>query len=123
MRCSNAIRSSSLQFVKSLNRYIGLTDGKPGLAAIGGCVTTRFTNLELRFRLIINPIQLPSSLRFVTPNQFPIFQLQIPLRARPRFFVPPVSGNQKWTPPIDDFTANICAANVHGAVFIQQDGC
>src|SRR3954447_24775213 len=53
--------------------------------------------------LIINSIQFPSSLRFVTPNHFGVLQLQIPLDAAPRFFVPPVSGKQIRTALIDYF--------------------
>src|SRR5215470_333742 len=68
---------------------------------------------------VIDPINFPGSLRFVTLNQFPSLQLQIPLCAGPRFFVPPVSRNQKRTALLDDFAANICAADVDRPVFIQ----
>src|SRR3954452_4779528 len=62
--------------------------------------------------LIINTIHLPSCpcrgiawrrlVRLVTTNQFTTFQLQIPLRTRPRFFVPPVSRKQIRTAFIDN---------------------
>ena len=42
-------------------------------------------------------------------NQIAILQLDVPLRARPRFFVPPISRKQKWTALIDDFAGNIAA--------------
>ena len=51
-------------------------------------------DLELRSPLVINPIHLPSSIAFVTPNQFTTLQLQIPFGARPGIFVPPISGKK-----------------------------
>src|SRR5438105_15796920 len=70
---------------------------------------------------VIYPIQLPGPLTFMSENQFSSLQLQIPLGADPRFFIPPISGKQIRAALIDDFATNICTANVRGAVFAQPD--
>src|SRR6185369_1287987 len=71
--------------------------------------------------LIINPIDLPRSLRFVTPEHFTIIQLKIPLCVSPRFFVPPVSGKKIWAALRDDFFGLFGTANVCRCIFILQD--
>src|SRR5438067_1835652 len=42
---------------------------------------------------VIHSIDLPSSLSFMNTNDFSILCVQVPFGARPRFFVPPISGN------------------------------
>src|SRR5436309_4476908 len=51
--------------------------------------------------LVIHPIDLPSSLSFMSTNEFALFHLQIPFSAHPRFFVPPIPGNQIRTVLLD----------------------
>src|SRR4029453_4709942 len=70
--------------------------------------------------LVIHPIQLPSSFTFMSENQFSTPQLQIPLCARPRFFIPPVSGKQIWAALLDDFATNFFALKM--PIFRSKNG-
>src|SRR5207247_5702414 len=72
---------------------------------------------------VIHSIDLPSSLSFMNTNDFSILCVQVPFGARPRFFIPPISGNQIRTALLDDVSPNVCAANVRRPVCIQQDRC
>src|SRR6266508_4708402 len=72
---------------------------------------------------VIHSIDLPSSLSFMNTNDFSILCVQVPFGARPRFFVPPISGNQIRTALLDYVSPNVCAANMRHPVFIQEDRC
>src|SRR5205814_6639365 len=58
---------------------------------------------------VVDAIQFPCPVRFMRAHQLAIFQLHVPLRAGPRFFVPPISRKQKWTDLIDDLAADFVA--------------
>src|ERR1700719_3338361 len=72
------------------------------------CSTTQHFNFSTIFS-VINPVDCPFLLGFVSANQFAILQLHVPLAARPKFFVPPISGQQKWTALINNFSGNFLA--------------
>src|SRR6266516_381196 len=84
-------------------------------------VHSSFRNPQSEISSVIHSIDLPSSLSFMNTNDFSILCVQVPFDARPRFFIPPISGNQIRTALPDDVSPNVCAANVGRSVCIQQD--
>src|SRR5215831_10743573 len=84
---------------------------------------SRFTNLELRFPLVINAVDFPSLITLLNANQLTTLQLQIPFGPRPRFFVPPISRKQIRPVLPNDFATKIGATNVRWCVFIKKNGC
>src|ERR1051326_766564 len=51
---------------------------------------------------VINPIDFPNGVRFVRAHELTVLELHIPLGVRPRFFVPPIPGQQIWPALISD---------------------
>src|SRR5207302_11301096 len=68
-----------------------------------------FRDPQFAISSVIDSVDLPDAFGFMCANQVAILQLHVPLRARPRFFVPPISGKQKWTGLIGDFAGNVAA--------------
>src|SRR6266853_5269381 len=67
--------------------------------------------------LVIYPVHLPGSLSFMNANQITAFQLQVPFSARPRFFVPPISGKQIRPALFDDLSVQICTSHMSWHLF------
>jgi hypothetical protein len=59
--------------------------------------------------LVINAVYFPSAGIFMCTHDLAVFELHVPLRAGPRFFVPPISRKQKWAALIDDFAGDVPA--------------
>src|SRR5207247_10837678 len=70
---------------------------------------------------VIHSIDLPRSLSFMNTNDFSILCVQVPFGARPRFFVPPISGTQIRTALFDDVSPNVAAATVRSPACTQED--
>ena len=73
--------------------------------------------------LIVNPIDLPGFTALVTTHQKALIQLQIPFRAGPRGFIPPIAGKQIRAALIRDFAVNFAGAlNMHWNTFRHENG-
>jgi hypothetical protein len=66
---------------------------------------------------VIDPIHFPSAAALMSANQIVIFQLQIPLGARPRFFVPPIPRKQIRPALIHDTVADCIALEMDRDIF------
>src|ERR1700726_2473727 len=62
--------------------------------------------------LVIDPIDLPSALRFMSANQTGVLQLQVPFHPCPRFFVPPIPGKKIRAAAITNFAGNFFALKI-----------
>src|SRR5438105_11053463 len=85
-------------------------------------------------RSVINPIQFPGSVcgscdaerasparTFVSTNELAVFELQVPLGAGPRFFVPPIPRKQKRPGLIHNLPADFVAVQM--PMFRNENGC
>jgi hypothetical protein len=54
-------------------------------------------------------------------NKLSILQLEVPFCVRPRFFIPPISGNKIRAAMLNDVSSKFWAPNVCGFVSIQQN--
>src|ERR1700693_2779625 len=72
------------------------------------CHWSQFTSS----RSVIHTIQFPSVACFMRAHELTVFQLHVPLRAGPRFFVPPISRKQKRTALLNNLSPDLVALQI-----------
>src|SRR5436305_15268918 len=75
------------------------------------CSTTQPLNSSTIFS-VINPIDPPLLITLIRAHELALLKLHVPLRARPHFFVPPISGQQKRPDLIENLTADLVALEI-----------
>src|SRR5580700_7901798 len=62
--------------------------------------------------LIVNPVDLPVTVAFMCAHELVVLELYVVLGAGPRFFVPPISREQKRSALIDNLAADFVTLEI-----------